>query len=147
MRNQTIVALPARFDEFKQVRTFAVKLIEQLDRVLGYRGDNPYVTEEELSSAADATGLTLAELIVELRQTVDQLLSQDQLLADAVALAEGRLDTIQAGTALADDVYAGGTASATYSQTELQDTMDALLALSASHNNLLAILRTAEIIS
>ena len=112
--------------------------------VLGYRGSNPYVTANDLSVTGEVSTSTLAETIVELRKAVDELVEADEA---GESVATERLDQIQAQTTIVDHSYTAPTASGTYVQAEMQDTMDSLESVNDKLNELLVILRTADIVS
>ena len=58
--NESIIAVPITVEQKGQVRQFLVRLVEKLDIVLGYRGNDPYVTISQLQSAS-SEGLTQLE--------------------------------------------------------------------------------------
>lgn len=47
MSNQTIIAVPTNLEDYKQLRTFLVRLVINLDTTLGLRGDGATIQELE----------------------------------------------------------------------------------------------------
>lgn len=139
MANETLVNVPTKFQDFKQVRAFAVKLIENLDTVLGYRGSVGY---EEAGTAEVLTEETLASLA----QTVEEF---DQVLdafrEDLTALNES-INQYKTSTTIADTTYTAPTVSGTYNQSEVQGIANTLETVSDKLDTLLGVLRTVEII-
>lgn len=151
MANQTLVSLPPKIDNFDQLKLFLAQLIEKLDIVLGYRGSDKY------ASVADLAALNLNELQQQVTDAIAAIETLDgqvvELQAADVALQEvdaeltGRLDVVQAETAIVDIAYAGVTVAALYSQAQVQGIDDQLKATSDKLDSLLAILRTAKVLS
>lgn len=65
MTNQTIVAVPPNIEEPQVLKGFLNRLIEKLDVVLGYRGDQGYISTavatKTISGAIEAVKASLAE--------------------------------------------------------------------------------------
>lgn len=139
MANETLVNVPTRFEDFKQVRTFAVKLIEKLDIVLGYRGTVGY---EEAGTAEALTEITLDSLA----ETVDEFENElDAFREDLNTLTE-IVNQYKTTTSIADTSYTAPTVSATYTQAEVQGIADSLETVSDKLDTLLGVLRSVEII-
>lgn len=131
--------MPTKFENFKQVRAFAVKLIEKLDIVLGYRGTVGY---EEAGTAAALTQVTLESLA----ETVDEFeLALDALREEINTLRED-INQYKTTTAIADTTYTAPTISATYNQAEVQGIADTVETVSDKLDTLLGVLRSVEII-
>ena len=60
--NETLVAVPLHVEQAGETRKFLVRLIEKLDIVLGYRGDDPYVTISQLQDASTSASTSLTQL-------------------------------------------------------------------------------------
>lgn len=52
-QNETLIQVPAELAEPLQLRKFLLQLIERLDIVLGFRGQDPYLTKTDLQSSAE----------------------------------------------------------------------------------------------
>lgn len=105
--NESIVAIPPNVEEPLVLKRFLQRLIEELDQVLGFRGDNPLVRQAELNTATTSvtnqTQTTLAgvaELLTTLEAQVQELTAavedgstgvQDQI--DSIKV---RLDDLEA---------------------------------------------------
>lgn len=137
MPNSTLVSVPAKFDDLKQLRVFVVKLIEKLDIVLGYRGSAGYETAGTAESLTTITLNTLNEAISEVEQTIDSLTAIIEDLSEV---------TYKSETAIIDLSYTAPTISATYSQAEVQGIADDVATVADKVDELLAALRTVEII-
>lgn len=140
MANQTIISVPTKFEEFKQVRAFAIKLVEQLDIVLGYRGNDGYQTETD---AADTTELTLTSIAA----TAFALEAELDAVVARIDATENDINTIQQGTSISDTSYTAPTRSAGYVQAEAQGVADDLETVSDKLDTLLGVLRSAGILT
>lgn len=105
--NESIVAIPPNVEEPLVLKRFLQRLIEELDQVLGFRGDNPLVRQSELNTAttsvtnqAQTTLAGVAELLATLEAQVQELTAavedgstgvQDQI--DSIKV---RLDDLEA---------------------------------------------------
>lgn len=151
MANQTIISVPTNFADFKQIRTFVIRLIEQLDIVLGYRGNSGYEVSGTASTLlADVVSENTEQQLkfgTELSTLTDALNQFIIATNEAFEEVNDTLDTIQQGTVIADLSYTAPTISATYDQSEVQGLADQLQVTSDKLDSLLAVLRTAEIIS
>jgi ElaB/YqjD/DUF883 family membrane-anchored ribosome-binding protein len=139
MANETLVPLPTKFKDFKQIRTFLVKLIEKLDVILGYRGNSGY---ESASSATATNELTLAAL----SEALEDLSKEFDAVDSKVNTISEDTDQYKSGVAVIDLSYTAPTASAVYDQAELQGVMDQLQTTSERFDELLSALRGVEII-
>lgn len=108
MINESLLQVPASVEDSAVLKRFLDRLVERLDIVLGYRGDNPYAASSDLESAVGAiTAETqqLAELISkeaeslneQLAILVEELKEQLKQLVDLLArvdLLEGQVSDI-----------------------------------------------------
>lgn len=140
MANETLVSMPTRFDDFKQVRAFAVKLIEKLDIVLGYRGTVGYEEAGTAEALTEVTLTSLAETVEEFEQVLDAFRE------DLTGLSDG-VNQYKTATAIADTSYTAPTVSGTYVQAEVQGIADSLETVSDKLDTLLGALRSVEIIT
>tara|TARA_Y100000310_G_scaffold344892_1_gene460284 strand:+ start:3014 stop:3469 length:456 start_codon:yes stop_codon:yes gene_type:complete len=151
MANQTIISVPTNFADFKQIRTFVIRLIEQLDIVLGYRSNSGYEVSGTASTLlADVVSENTEQQLkfgTELSTLTDALNQFIIATNEAFEEVNDTLDTIQQGTIIADLSYTAPTVSATYNQSEVQGIADQLQTTSDKLDSLLAVLRAAEIIS
>lgn len=140
MANQTLVTVPTKFEEFKQVRAFAVKLVEKLDLVLGFRGSAGYEEAGTAQALVETTLVSLAQDFDEFETVIDAV------RRDISALQSG-VNSYKTTTSIADTTYTAPTVSATYTQSEVQDIVDTLEIVSDKFDSLLAVLRSVEIIA
>lgn len=78
MINESLFQVPASVEDPDVLKRFLDRLVERLDIVLGYRGDNPYAATSDLETAvsvltAEAEQLT-AQLVIETESLNQQLL-------------------------------------------------------------------------
>jgi len=139
MANQTIVSVPTKFQEFKQVRAFAVKLVEQLDLVLGYRGAVGY---EEAGTAEQLTQQTLASL----SEAVSDFESALDAIRDDLNVIRDSIVSYQSGVTITDIAYTAPTISGAYVQAEVQAIADEVETVGATLDSLFAALRAVNII-
>lgn len=78
--NESIVAIPPNVEEPLVLKRFLQRLVEELDQVLGFRGDDALVRQSELNSAtssvtqsAETTLAGVAEALVTVQEQVAQL--------------------------------------------------------------------------
>ena len=94
MSNESIASIPADVSDPQVLRRFLLHLVEELDLVLGFRGDDSLVRQSELATtvegianSADVTLASVSEGLVQLQEefalheagnddTVEQLQSQ-----------------------------------------------------------------------
>lgn len=97
--NESIVAIPPNVEEPLVLKRFLQRLIEELDQVLGFRGDNPLVRQSELTSAttsvtnqAQTTLAGVAELLATLEAQVQELAAA---VEDGSTGVQGEIDDIK----------------------------------------------------
>ncbi len=81
MPNETLIAIPMNVAEPDNLIRFLRSLIEELDLILGLRGNDPYVKESQLTTATDTGSITsnVAAIIAALEiveETLDVLQTQ-----------------------------------------------------------------------
>ena len=64
MSNESIAAIPPDVTQPEVLRRFLLRLVEELDLVLGFRGNDALVRQSELTAAGTATIDTLGEVTV-----------------------------------------------------------------------------------
>jgi hypothetical protein len=145
--NESIIAVPPSVEQPGQTRQFLVRLVEQIDIVLGRRGGDPYVSASDLLKTQ--SGLSSLELqvlaIVERALTADGATSVliEELLQETTA----QIDALKSSSTVTDAnttplVYSG---PPTKSEVEALDAREA--ANSAKFNSLLTALRETGIIA
>ena len=71
--NQTLIQVPAAFEDSKSLRRFLAILVEKLDIVLGYRGQEQYAKLSDLQTVDTST---LQEQFDEYKTTTDKKLKE-----------------------------------------------------------------------
>jgi len=99
MPNQTIASVPANVEEPTVLKRFLLRLIEELDIVLGYRGDSSYVSQSQLTSAT-------APLEVTLSSVSEQATANLASISDIEEQAQTTLDAIDVNSSAIADVNA-----------------------------------------
>ena len=136
MPNETLIAVPIKLDNPRELRLFLAKLVEKLDVVLGYRGDSGYVTSDQFQADLQQFGgqtSTLAERV--------------EQLENAVATAQEQLEQVLAAATVAEIEAVSRTAAATYDQSNVQDIADDVKTVADKVDELIGILTTAGILS
>lgn len=150
--NETLIGVPLNVEKAGQTRTFLVRLVEKLDVVLGYRGDDPYVPLSQLQSES----ATNTENLTQLEQTIltvltNALNSNSEVTVGLIsALAEetnAAIDDLKSSSTVSDADETTQTVSATYTQAEVQSIQDQVVDVATQLNALLAALRGTEIIA
>lgn len=103
MINESLFQVPASVEDPDVLKRFLDRLVERLDIVLGYRGDNPYAATTDLTTAVDAltqeAEQTATKLVEETESLNEQLLTlvaqlEEQLQQLASLLS--RVETLEA---------------------------------------------------
>jgi len=146
MANQTLIQVPTNVGEPEELQRFLQHLIEELDIVLGYRGDKQYASQEDLSTVVtqlQASVTTLQEEIGNLQEFADaQEEARDDLFDRMLELSwmkacvvrfEGRNTNgsvtmakgynIASGTRTAVGVYEFTLAQGTFAGLDISDNM------------------------
>lgn len=147
MSNQTLVQIPLdTTTDPERLRIFLLRLIEKLDVVLGYRGNDGYVSQSELARTDQE--INIADLtLIGLAQEIQRLFEITTANTEAISDNSDNIEEIQQGTSVADLSFTQVTPSAGYVQSEAQDVADQAKNAGDKIDELLAILRTAGIIS
>jgi hypothetical protein len=142
--NESIIAVPVGVEKPGQTRQFLVRLVEQLDLVIGTRGGDPYVPESRLNeTTAELTKLELAILqIVEGLLTVDGELALEIL--EQVNLA---IEALKSDSSIANASVAVQSVSAPPTKSEVEAIDAKVVGNAQSYNSLLTALRETGIIS
>ncbi|RKY53161.1 MAG: hypothetical protein DRP93_07020 [Candidatus Neomarinimicrobiota bacterium] len=107
MPNESIIAVPIDVAEPVQLRRFINKLVEELDLVLGYRGQNKYVASSDLIGA-DLTLATLASGLASLEEYLETLtgtLTTAESSIEDNATAIAAVEDLHTSTALGAAFY------------------------------------------
>ncbi len=113
-QNETIIQVPAELGEPIQLRKFLLKLVENLDIILGFRGQDPYVTSKDLKSSSDvlanlpSTVDTVNADVVQIKKDISTLQSEQEELADSLDSQQNTsFTTTPLGVAYNDFNYPG----------------------------------------
>ena len=143
--NETIVAVPITVEQQGQTRQFLVRLVEKLDIVLGYRGNDPYVSISQLQSESEA-GLTQLEKTI--LDIITQLFSDNSEVITALLIsADTAIESLKSSSTINDSSTATQTISNPPTQAEVQSIQNQVVANANDFNDLLTALRGTEIIA
>jgi len=145
--NESIIAVPPTVEETGQTRQFLVRLVEQIDIVLGRRGGDPYVSASDLLK----TNSELSTLEKQVLAIVESALSADsatsELIAGILEEATAQIDALKSPDTIVD----ANTTPLTYSGPPTKAEVEALdareVANAEKFNNLLTALRGTGIIA
>lgn len=148
--NETIIAVPITIEERGQLRQFLVRLVEKLDIVLGYRGDDPYVSISQLQTKASSDELTQLEqtvldIVTQLFATNDEAVAI--LLAGIVTETGSAIDDLKSASTISDNDESTQTITNPPTQAEVQSIQDQVVANAGDFNDLLTALRGTGIIA
>lgn len=76
--NETLIVVPNALEDTLVLKKFLVRLVEKLDIVLGYRGQDPYITKSSVTS----TDNIIAELPANLEEINTTLSTQDESISE-----------------------------------------------------------------
>lgn len=85
MINESLFQVPASVEDPDVLKRFLDRLVERLDIVLGYRGDNPYAATSDLETAVSTLSQAAEELAVAVEGEVESLNSQLAILVAELA--------------------------------------------------------------
>lgn len=113
-QNESLIQVPAEFSEPLQLRKFLLQLVERLDIVLGFRGQDPYVTKTDLQSSAEILSnlpsiiSTINTDLTEVQKDVTDLQSAQENISDSFENAQNlSFTTTPLGVAYNDFNYTG----------------------------------------
>lgn len=86
MINESLFQVPASVEDPDVLKRFLDRLVERLDIVLGYRGDNPYAATSDLTIAVDALTQEADQIATKLVEETESL--NEQLLTLVAQLEE-----------------------------------------------------------
>lgn len=146
--NETIVAVPLSVENPGQTRQFLLRLVEKLDIVLGYRGEDPYVSISQLQDVQNnaSSGLT------QLEQTIIDTINENSEAVAAVLTTTSEqntqaIESLKSSSSVSNADDSTQTISAAYTQIEVQNIQDQVVDVASKLNSLLAALRGTEIIA
>lgn len=150
--NETIIAVPITLDQPGQVRQFLVRLVEKLDIVLGYRGDDPYVTSSQLQSVSGAASTGLTQLEQTILNIITQLLTENsdvvtQLVNTVSEDTADAIDALKSPDTVTDSDNSTQVISNPPTQTEVQNIQDQVVTNANRFDDLLTALRGTGIIA
>lgn len=113
-QNETLIQVPNSLDEPIQLRKFLLQLIEKLDIILGYRGQDPYLKNTDLGTTENTITSLLSSVdaveadIVEIQKDLDDFSSElDSLSSEFDAAQIAAYTTTALGVAYNDFNYTG----------------------------------------
>ncbi len=151
--NESIIAVPVGVEQPGQLRQFLVRLVEQIDLVIGRRGGDPYVPESQLNSTTlaglSALEQTILDIITQLFTTNSETAEELAIViagstSDAITAA---VEALKSASTVTDADSSTTTASASYVQAEAQEVADQVATNASRFNDLLSALRGTEIIA
>jgi hypothetical protein len=140
--NETIIAVPTTVEAPGQTRQFLVRLVEKLDIVLGYRGNDPYVSAADLQSATDANLTALEKTVLSI---VTQVITENiDTISDEIV---DSINALKSNSTVADADDSTQVISNPPTQVQVQNIQDQVVANATSLNDLLIALRETGIIA
>jgi hypothetical protein len=94
MPNETIAAVPANVAEPVTLKRFLDRLIEKLDIVLGFRGDDGYITSNDLEAGLNPTLDTIAEIASAIQLLQRELASLEESSEDLTTTVSDNTEAI-----------------------------------------------------
>lgn len=142
--NESIIAVPISVEQKGQTRQFLVRLVEQLDLVIGTRGNDPYVPESKLNEAT--AGLSkLEQTILEI---VEQLLTIDNTLAlNILEEVNEAIEALKSDSTVSNADTTIGTYSGPPTKSEVEALDAKVVGNAGDFNSLLTVLRETGIIA
>jgi len=134
MPNQTLVAIPPKIDNPKDLRTFLIRLVERLDVVLGFRGNEGYSTIEQSANLAG-----------QIKEVRDNLATAVKDLDSRVTSNTDAIDTLTPGTEVASLSLTAVAPSASYTQSEAEEVANQVKAVADKVDEILTVLNSATI--
>lgn len=147
--NESMVAVPLNVEEAGETRKFLLRLVEKLDIVFGYRGNDPFVTVSQLNSTTEG-GLTQLEktiLAVITALVNDNSSILNELITTLSDETTDAIDALKSSTTVDDADDSTQVLSAGYVQAEVQSIQDQVVDVATQLNELLAALRATGIIA
>ena len=142
--NESIIAVPVSVEEKGQTRQFLVRLVEQLDLVIGTRGGDPYVPESRLNETT--TELSKLELLV--LEIVEKLLTVDsELAASILEETNEAIEALKSDSIISNADTSAGTYSGPPTKAEVEALDTKVIQNAADFNSLLTALRETGIIA
>lgn len=110
MSNQTFMALPAEISDFVVIKRTFQRVIEEIDKILGNRGNEPALTLDAIDGITSETALSLADvadLLEGIQDSIDRLTVTDEQFV-------ATLQTIQNSINALDSKFSYATLDSTY---------------------------------
>lgn len=143
--NETIIAVPLIVEQPGQTRQFLVRLIEKLDIVLGYRGDDPYVSLSQLQSASSVAQDSLTQLERTVLDVITNLLNDTN--GTFTQLLNNTVEALKSQAVILDADMTTQVISNPPTQAEVQALQDQVVNNATYFNDLLIALRDTGIIA
>ena len=150
--NESIVAVPITVEQRGQLRQFLVRLVEQLDIVLGYRGNDPYVSLSQLQSVSTLASDDLTRLEQTVLDIITALFTENNdivtnLLAGIITSTAEAIEALKSTSTITDADDSTQTISSSPTQIEVQNIQDQVTSNAEDFNDLLLALRETGIIA
>ena len=150
--NETVIAVPITIEEKGQLRQFLVRLVEKLDIILGYRGNDPYVSISQLQSASATADEGLTKLEQTVLTIITGLFNENSevvtgLLEGIVSGTSDAIDELKSPNTVSDNDNTTQVISNPPTQVQVQAIQDQVVANANDFNSLLTALRATEIIA
>jgi len=142
--NQTIIGVPLNVEEEGELRKFLIRLLEKLDVIFGYRGDDPFVTISQLQDVSSAANQNLTQLEQLIIKTITENIS---VLNAALDETGNSIDSLKSDSAITDASTTSQTITDPPTQIEVQNIQNQVVNVATQLNALLAALRGTEIIA
>jgi len=122
-QNETLIQVPSELTEPLQLRKFLLQLVERLDIILGFRGQDPYITRTDLQSSAEVLAnlpaiiSEITSAVTEAQKDISGLQSAQENISDSFENAQNlSFTTTPLGVAYNDFNYTGYATLKGYSQ-------------------------------
>lgn len=87
-QNETLIQVPANLNDSLSLRRFLLQLVEKLDIILGYRGQDPYISKSQGAISAETIS-SLPTSLSEVSILVSELQTKIKELTSAIEKIEG----------------------------------------------------------
>jgi len=147
--NESIIAVPITVESPGQTRQFLVRLVEQLDVVLGNRGGDPYVSLSQLQSTTSSELSKLEQTVLEI---IESLIAEDSVITNELLTSISdqtnvAIEALKSPDVISDSDTTTQTISVAYVQAESQAMAAQIAANAVDFNDLLIALRDTGIIA
>jgi len=145
--NESIIAVPPSVEQPGQTRQFLVRLVEQIDIVLGRRGGDPYVSASDLLKTQSG----LSSLEIQVLAIVERALSTDGatsvLIEELLQETTAAIDALKSSSTVVNATTTLNTFSGPPTKSEVEALDAKVVANAGKFNDLLTALRDTGIIA